>query len=84
VDNGEGVDGVAEDGLRNGGEEVLRNRPLIGGVRIDLASTTFTDYRTRFNGRGRIGNQGTVTLVNTLGNQKQLDINNRFGRIEVN
>ena len=84
IDNGEGDDGVAEDGLRNGMEEVLRNRPLIGGVRIDLGNTTFTDYRTRFNGRGRIGNQGTVTLVNNLGAQKQLDMNNRFGRIEVN
>jgi Tfp pilus assembly protein FimT len=84
VDNGEGDVGIAEDGLLNGEEILLRNRPLIGGVRIDLANTTFTDNRTRFNGRGRIGNQGKVTLVNSLGNQKQLDMNNRFGRVEIN
>lgn len=84
VDDGKGVGGVAEDGIRNGEEIILRNRPFMGGVRIDLGNTTFTDNRTRFNGRGRIGNQGMVTLVNSLGNQKQLDINNRFGRIEIN
>ena len=84
VDNGEGEGGIADDGHWNGTETVLRDRPLIGGVRIDLNSTTFTDNRTQFNGRGRIRNQGTVTLVNSLGNQKQLDMNNRFGRIEVN
>jgi Tfp pilus assembly protein FimT len=84
VDNGKGDAGIAEDGLPNGEEIILRDRPLIGGVRIDLGNTTFTDYRTRFNGRGRIGNQGSVTLVNSLGAQKQLDMNNRFGRIEMN
>ena len=84
VDDGEGAGGIADDGLRNGTETLLRSRPLIGGIRIDLATTTFTDYRTRFNGRGRIGNQGMVTLVNSMGNQKQLDLNNRFGRIEIN
>jgi Tfp pilus assembly protein FimT len=84
VDDGEGAGGVSEDWIRNGQEELIRNRPLIGGVRIDLANTTFSDKRTRFNGRGRIGNQGLVTLVNSLGNRKQLDMSNRFGRIDVN
>jgi Tfp pilus assembly protein FimT len=84
VDDGEGDGGVSEDWILNGEEILLRNRPFTGGVRIDLTNTTFTGNRTRFNGRGRIGNQGKVTLVNSLGNQKQLEMNNRFGRIDVN
>jgi Tfp pilus assembly protein FimT len=84
VDDGEGAGGIAEDGLLNGEEIILRNRPLMGGVRIDLTNTTFADNRTRFNGRGRIANQGKVTLVNSVGSQKTLDMNNRFGRVEIN
>jgi Tfp pilus assembly protein FimT len=84
VDDGEGAGGVSEDWTLNGEEILLRNRPFTGTVRIDLDDTTFADNRTRFNGRGRIGNQGKVTLVNSQGNQRQLDINNRFGRIDVN
>jgi type IV fimbrial biogenesis protein FimT len=84
IDNGEGTGGVKEDWILNGEEVLLRNRPFTGGVRIDLASTTFADNRTRFNGRGRIGNQGAVTLVNLLGTQRQIAMNNRFGRISVN
>ncbi|UCD81181.1 MAG: GspH/FimT family protein [Desulfobacterales bacterium] len=84
VDNGNGAGGVSEDWILNGDEVLLRNRPLTGGVRIDLANTTFADERTRFNGRGRIANQGIVTLINSQGDQKQLDMNNRFGRISVN
>lgn len=84
VDDGDGDGGVSEDWILNGEEVLLRNRPLMGGVRIDLANTTFADNRTRFNGRGRIGNQGKVTLVNSQGDQRQLDMNNRFGRIDAN
>jgi hypothetical protein len=84
VDDGDGADGVAQDWIRNGEEVLLRDRPLVGTVRIDLANTTFADNRTRFNGRGRIGNQGKVVLVNSQGDQKELEMNNRFGRIDVN
>jgi Tfp pilus assembly protein FimT len=84
VDDGNGAGGVPEDWTLNGGELLLRNRPFTGGVSIDLASTTFENNRTRFNCRGHIANQGTVTLVNILGKQKQIDMNNRFGRISLN
>ena len=84
VDDGDGDGGVSEDWILNGEEMLLRNRPFTGSVRIDLANTTFADNRTRFNGRGRIGNQGKVTLVNSQGNQRQLEMNNRFGRIDAN
>ena len=84
VDDGSGAGGVSQDWILNGAEILVRNRPFAGSVRIDLANTTFADNRTRFNGRGRIGNQGKVTLVNSLGNQRQLEMNNRFGRIDVN
>ena len=84
VDDGEGTGGVPEDWNLNGSEALLRDRQLSAGVRIDLGSTTFADNRTRFNGRGRIGNQGSVTLVNVLGNEREIDMNNRFGRISLN
>ena len=84
VDDGAGAGGVTQDWILNGEEILIRNRPFTGSVRIDLANTSFTDNRTRFNGRGRIGNQGTVTLVNSQGNQRQLEMNNRFGRIDMN
>jgi hypothetical protein len=44
----------------------------------------FAGDRTRFNARGRIASQGIVTVVNTAGSQKQIDMDNRFGRISVN
>ena len=80
------VDNGVNDGDWNldADEEILRNRQFTGGVRINLAQTTFSGYQTRFNGRGRIGSQGTVTLVNLEGSQKQVDMTNRFGRIAIN
>jgi type IV fimbrial biogenesis protein FimT len=84
IDDGEGAGGVAENWTRDGSERILRNRQMPAGVRIDLASTTFADNRTRFNGRGHITNQGKVKIVNTSGNQKTLEMDNRFGRITVN
>ena len=84
IDDGAGAGGVAENWIPDGDERILRNRQMPAGVRIDLASTTFADDRTRFNGRGRIGNQGVVTVVNKAGVQRTIDINNRFGRITVN
>jgi prepilin-type N-terminal cleavage/methylation domain-containing protein len=64
------------------GETRLRNRPMPAGVNIDLTKTTFTDFQTRFNGRGRIANTGYVTIVNSKGIQKKIDTN-RFGLITV-
>ena len=84
IDDGAGAGGVAENWILDGDENVLRNRQLPSGVSIDLVNTTFTSNRTRFNGRGHIANQGVATIVNTAGNQKILDMNNRFGRIKVN
>lgn len=80
------VDNGVNDGDWNldSDEEILRDRQFVGGVRINLAQTTFASYQTRFNGRGRIGNQGTLTLVNLEGTQKQVDMTNRFGRIMIN
>ena len=69
---------------QDSGEQLLINRLLPAGVSIDLANTTFADNRTRFNGRGRVGNQGVVTLVNSSGAEREIDVNNRFGRITVN
>jgi Tfp pilus assembly protein FimT len=84
IDDGEGAGGVAENWIRDGSERILRNRQMPAGVFIDLNNTTFAGDRTRFNGRGHIGNQGLVTIVNTAGNQRTIDMNNRFGRISVN
>jgi type IV fimbrial biogenesis protein FimT len=84
IDDGAGAGGVAENWICDGDENFLRNRQLPAGVSIDLVNTTFTSNRTRFNGRGHIGNQGIVTIVNTAGNQKILDMNNRFCRITIN
>ena len=84
IDDGAGAGGVAENWIRDGDEKIIRNRQMPAGVRIDLGSTTFADDRTRFNGRGHIGNQGAVLIVNTAGNQRTIDMNNRFGRITVN
>ncbi|MDH3886241.1 MAG: GspH/FimT family pseudopilin [Desulfobacterales bacterium] len=84
IDDGAGAGGVAENWNRDGDERILRNRQMPAGVRIDLGNTTFSDDRTRFNGRGRIGNQGVVIIVNKAGDQRTIDINNRFGRITVN
>ncbi|MEJ2545236.1 MAG: GspH/FimT family pseudopilin [Calditrichaceae bacterium] len=84
IDDGTGAGGVAENWNRDGDEKILRNRQLPAGVHIDSGSTTFASNRTRFNGRGRVGNQGVVTIVNKAGDQKIIDMNNRFGRITVN
>jgi type IV fimbrial biogenesis protein FimT len=84
IDDGAGAGGVADNWVRDGDERILRNRQMPAGVQIDLGNSTFVDDRTRFNGRGYIGNQGTVTIENSAGNQRTIDMNNRFGRITVN
>lgn len=57
----------------------IRDRNLPGGVTIQ--STSFTNDRTRFSGRGRADN-GTAVLVNSKGDQRDIIINN-VGRIWV-
>ena len=84
IDDGEGASGVAENWIPDGDEKIIQNRGLPTGVSIDLANTTFAGNRTRFNGRGYIGNQGVVKIVNNTGKQRTIDLNNRFGRITVN
>jgi type IV fimbrial biogenesis protein FimT len=81
VDDGAGG-GDDENYVRDGSEEILRDRQMPAGVRID--NTTFAGDQTGFNGRGRIVVPGIITLVNSAGSQRQVDINNRFGRITVN
>lgn len=84
IDDGTGAGGVAENWIPDGDERIMRNRQMPAGVRIDLGNTTFANDRTRFNGRGYIGNQGVVKIVNKAGIQRTIDMNNRFGRITVN
>jgi len=52
IDDGAGAGGVADNWILDRAERILRNRQMPAGVRIDLASTTFADDRTRLNGRG--------------------------------
>ena len=84
IDNGSGSGGIADNWIRDGEEKIIRNRQLPTGVSLDLSNTTFSSNRTRFNGRGQIGNQGKVTIANNAGKQKIIDMNNRFGRTTVN
>jgi len=81
VDDGAGG-GDSGNYVRDGSEQLLRNRRMPAGVRIN--NTTFAGNQTGFNGRGRIAVPGIITLVNSAGSQRQIDINNRFGRITVN
>jgi type II secretory pathway pseudopilin PulG len=82
VDDGAGGD--RGDWEIDPNEQVLQNRQMPAGVTIDVAdSDMFVDDRTRFNGRGRIGNPGIVK-INAAGRQRELDMDNRFGRITIN
>ena len=65
------------------GEPVLRNRALPSGVAFDRdhISWTFGSDVTGFNSRGTADN-GTVVLVNTKGEQKNVVIST-LGRIQV-
>lgn len=84
VDDGGGDPLKAGDWSIDGAEQIVCNRQFTAGVRIDLAATDFNGSdQTRFNARGRISDDGGVRLVNTAGNQRQVNIN-RFGMITVN
>ena len=83
VDNGE-PSGTGGDWELNGAEQVLRNRELPAGVRIDLGATDFTDDRTRFNARGippEIADPRMVELTNSI-KSKQITMN-RLGYVNV-
>jgi type IV fimbrial biogenesis protein FimT len=82
VDNGAGVGGIANNGVWDGEERLLRDRILAEGVSINLGSTDFTANRTRFNDRGLPENLGTVVLENLHGEQRQISVN-RLGRLAV-
>ena len=83
VDNGE-PSGTSGDWVRNGDEQVLRDRDLPAGVRINMAALTFADNRTRFNARGippDIGAPETIQLTNSI-KTKQITMN-RLGYMNV-
>lgn len=82
VDNGSGG-GAADDWTRNGSESILADRRMPAGVTIDLANTTFTNNRTRFNSRGLPNIIATeVVVIIDSANQKQVTIN-RVGHIQA-
>ena len=84
VDDGAGVDADRGDWVIDPNEKVLQNRQMPAGVTIDVDdSDMFENDRTRFNGRGCIGNPGIVK-INAAGRQRELDMDNRFGRITIN
>jgi prepilin-type N-terminal cleavage/methylation domain-containing protein len=77
IDNGSGG-GTAGDWTRNGTEIVLADVTFLNG--IHTSNQTFSNSRTRFDGRGLVTNNGILTLA--LHNQSAtIDMNNRFGRI---
>jgi len=82
VDNGSGG-GTADDWTRNGSESILANRRIPAGVAIDLANTTFTNNRTRFNYRGlpNIIATEVVVILDSV-NEKTITIN-RVGHIQA-
>jgi prepilin-type N-terminal cleavage/methylation domain-containing protein len=80
VDNGAGAN--TGNWTWDGDENRVRNRDLEPGVSIDLASTTFAGYRTRFNARGLPDQWGTVVLVGSGGEQNQIGLN-RMGRVDL-
>lgn len=80
VDNGSGAN--AENWTRDSDERRLANRVLPAGVTIDLGATDFTDDRTRFNRRGLPQNLGTLVVVASSGDQRQIQLN-RLGRINI-
>jgi type IV fimbrial biogenesis protein FimT len=78
VDNGD-TPGAFDDGQ----ERLFRNRQLPAGVSIDLAGTDFNgnDY-TRFNERGLPDETGSVEMVSSTGDQRNIGLN-RLGRINI-
>jgi type IV fimbrial biogenesis protein FimT len=77
------VDNGATLGAFDNGERIFRNRQLPAGVSIDLAGTDFNgnDY-TRFNERGLPDETGSVEMVSSTGDQRNIGLN-RLGRINI-
>ena len=83
VDDGAGDPLKAGDWIKDGTEQLVCERQLPAGVSIDLGDPNmFANDRTRFNARGRISDDGVVTIINTAGDEKGIRIN-RFGMITV-
>ena len=83
--NAGGYTAFVDDGdwIKDGSEQLVCDRQLPAGVSIDLADPDmFANNRTRFNARGRISNDGAITIVNIAGDEKEISIN-RFGMITV-
>jgi prepilin-type N-terminal cleavage/methylation domain-containing protein len=85
VDDGGGDSLKAGNWLIDGSEKIISNRQLPSGVTIDLTDgNMFSNNRTRFNARGRITNLGAIRVIAASGNEKTIDMNNRFGLIKIN
>lgn len=80
VDNGSGAAPV--NWTRDAGERRLVSRTLPAGVTIDLGATDFAGNRTWFNRRGLPAILGTLVVVASDGDQRQIQLN-RLGRINI-
>lgn len=84
IDNGAGG-GTAGNWTRDSNETVLCDASLPAGITI--SQTTFTNNRTRYDGRGYITNNGKLTLylngnpVKLNNMDAEVKMTNRFGRI---
>jgi len=81
IDNGAGDDGVPGNWIPDGEEQILRDREMPTGVRIDLGDTTFSNERTRYSSRGHTTNGHTV-LVNEKNEKIQVTLN-QLGKITL-
>ena len=88
TENGYSVfrDTGATSGVHDAGEEFFKKISLSGGIRIDVAATTFADNgtgckKTRFKGQGTSAS-GTVYLVNSAGMVKKIIVSST-GRIRT-
>ena len=70
-------------GVQDADDRLLRHRKLPAGVTVDLALTSLDTDRTSFNPRGLPSNLGIMVLVDKDGNQRQIQMTNRLGRLVV-
>ena len=77
------IDTGANEGARDAGERLIKNRELPEGVSIDLANTDFNGKEyARFNNRGLPEDTGDV-MVDSSGGEQRLISLNRLGRISI-
>jgi type IV fimbrial biogenesis protein FimT len=77
------IDNGANEGVRDAGERLIKNRELPEGVSIDLANTDFNgNLYARFNNRGLPADTGDVTVDSSGGDQRLISLN-RLGRITI-